>query len=87
VGRAVAPREAQRLRRAIEKVLRRAIDKRGSSIRDYVGGSGRKGGYQREFRVYGRTDEPCVRCRSAIVRIVLAGRSTHLCPRCQPEPR
>jgi formamidopyrimidine-DNA glycosylase len=86
-GSAVPPRDAQRLRRAVEKVLRRAIEKRGSTIRDYVGGSGRKGGYQREFRVYGRTDEPCLRCRCAIVRVVLAGRSTHLCPRCQPEPR
>lgn len=75
--------QAQRLRRAIVTVLRRAIERRGSSIRDYVGGDGQQGGYQREFRVYGRTGEPCSRCRRPIHRIVLAGRSTHFCPKCQ----
>lgn len=78
-----APAEAERLRRAIIKVLNRAIIKRGSSIRNYVGGSGLKGQYQEEFRVYGRTGEPCRRCGTAIERIRLAGRSTHFCPSCQ----
>jgi formamidopyrimidine-DNA glycosylase len=64
-------------------VLRRAIEKRGSSIRDYIGGSGERGNYQEEFRVYGRTGQPCRRCRTPIARIVLAGRSTHYCPQCQ----
>jgi formamidopyrimidine-DNA glycosylase len=64
-------------------VLERAIDKRGSSIRDYVGGSGRKGEYQSEFRVYGRTGEPCLRCGTPIRCVRLAGRSTHFCRRCQ----
>jgi formamidopyrimidine-DNA glycosylase len=74
---------AGRLRRAVAEVLTRAIDRRGSSIRDYVGGSGLRGAYQNEFRVYGRTDQPCLRCRTAIARIRLAGRSTHFCPACQ----
>jgi formamidopyrimidine-DNA glycosylase len=64
-------------------VLTRAIERRGSTIRDYIGGSGLRGGFQHEFRAYGRTDEPCVRCRTPIRRIVLAGRSTHFCPKCQ----
>jgi formamidopyrimidine-DNA glycosylase len=75
--------EADRLRRAIGTVLDRAINKRGSSIRDYIGGSGLKGGYQKEFRVYGRTGDPCGRCKQPIARIRLAGRSTHYCPQCQ----
>lgn len=75
--------EAERLRRAIIAVLKRAIAKRGSSIRNYVGGSGRNGEYQDEFRVYGRTDQPCGRCGVPISCIRLAGRSTHFCPRCQ----
>jgi formamidopyrimidine-DNA glycosylase len=78
--------EAERLRRAIAKVLTRAIERRGSSIRNYVGGSGLKGRYQEEFRAYGRTGEPCPRCRTPIARLRLAGRSTHYCPRCQKEP-
>ncbi len=83
LGKDLRRGEADRLRRAIVAVLNRAIEKRGSSIRDYVGGSGLKGAYQNEFRVYGRADEPCPRCRTPITRIVLAGRSTHFCPRCQ----
>jgi len=84
-GCETAAAEADRLRRAIVTVLRRAIERRGSSIRNYVGGSGRKGQYQEEFRVYGRFGEPCRRCRTPIERIRLAGRSTHYCPQCQSE--
>jgi formamidopyrimidine-DNA glycosylase len=83
LGKNVSSREADRLRRAVATVLRRGIDKRGSSIRDYVGGSGLLGTYQDEFRVYGRAGEPCRRCRKSIARIRLAGRSTHFCPKCQ----
>jgi formamidopyrimidine-DNA glycosylase len=79
----LAKDEAERLRRAIGIVLTRAIERRGSSIRNYIGGSGLKGHYQDEFRVYGRTGEPCWRCRAKIERIRLAGRSTHFCPKCQ----
>ncbi len=74
---------ADRLRRSIADVLAHAIEHRGSTIRDYVGGSGLRGGYQDELRVYGHTGDPCPRCRSPIARTRLAGRSTHYCPRCQ----
>jgi formamidopyrimidine-DNA glycosylase len=82
-GRATTPGEADRLRAAVVRVLARAIDRRGSTIRDYVGGSGKTGSYQSEFRAYGRTGEPCPRCRTPIARIRLVGRSTHYCPKCQ----
>jgi formamidopyrimidine-DNA glycosylase len=75
--------EADRLRGAVEAVLTRAVARRGSSIRDYVGGSGRRGEYQNEFRVYGRAGAPCPRCGTPVAAIRLAGRSTHFCPLCQ----
>ena len=62
---------------------RAAIERRGSTIRDYVGGSGLRGGYQDEFRVYGRTGEPCPACATAIEVVRVAGRSSHYCPGCQ----
>lgn len=83
LGHRVTAQQAERLRAAIVAVLERAIAKRGSTIRDYIGGSGLEGGFQIEFRVYGRTGEACVRCQTPIERIVLAGRSTHFCPKCQ----
>jgi formamidopyrimidine-DNA glycosylase len=75
--------EIDRLRRAVAVVLRRAIERRGSTIRNYVDGSGVQGGYQHEFRVYGRTGAPCPRCGAAIENRRLAGRSSHYCPQCQ----
>ncbi len=83
MGKAVKAAQAETLRQAIVSVLTRAIDRRGSSIRDYIGGSGLKGQMQDEFRVYGRTGKPCLVCRASIERTVLAGRSTHYCPKCQ----
>lgn len=85
MGRNIRSGEAGRLRRAILTVLNRAIEKKGSSIRDYVSGNGDQGKYQEEFRVYGRAGQPCPRCRRAIRRIRLAGRSTHYCPGCQSQ--
>jgi len=87
LGRDVDDTEANSLRRAVVTVLHRAIERRGSSIRNYIGGRGQRGDYQHEFRVYGRTGEPCPRCRAPIERIRLAGRSTHSCPDCQPPLR
>lgn len=85
-GTSLTSAETDRLREAIEAVLKKAIAGRGSTIRDYVGGSGLRGGYQKEFRVYGRTGEPCRDCAAAIRCIRLAGRASHFCPQCQ-SPR
>ena len=83
LGASLTPAEADRILAAVRSVLTRAIEARGSTIRDYVGGSGLKGGYQNEFRVYGRPGEPCARCGGPIQCVRLAGRSTHFCPVCQ----
>lgn len=83
-GSSCTPEEAQRLARSLATVLKRAIRRRGASIRNYVGGFGLRGKYQTEFRVYQRSGEPCWRCQAPIAAIRLAGRSTHYCPRCQP---
>jgi formamidopyrimidine-DNA glycosylase len=79
--------QAECLRIAIEEVLKAAIDKRGSTIRDYVGGSGLAGGYQEEFRAYNRKGEPCSRCGTLLAALRLGGRSAHYCPKCQKAPR
>jgi formamidopyrimidine-DNA glycosylase len=82
-GSSLRPAEADRLLVAIREVLTRAIESRGSSIRDYVGGNGERGGYQDEFQVYARKGQPCPNCRRPIRSVRLAGRSTHYCSRCQ----
>ncbi len=78
---------ARRLYRAVQKVLARAVELQGTSFRDYLDIEGRPGNFLPQLRVYQRTGEPCRRCGQAIRRIVIAGRSSHYCPRCQPRPR
>jgi formamidopyrimidine-DNA glycosylase len=68
-------------------VLAEAVARGGSSVRDYVDPCGRRGSFQEEHAVYGRAGEPCRTCGRAIVRTVVGGRGTHLCPSCQPAPR
>lgn len=75
--------ELSRLYQAIQEVLSEAIAAGGSSISDYVDAAGAAGFFQLQHRVYGREDEACLVCKTPIKRIVIAGRSSHYCPRCQ----
>jgi len=75
--------DVTRLHRAVRAALRRGIELQGSTLRDYVTPDGDSGGMQHEFHVYGRLGEPCDRCGRPIERIVVGGRGTWLCPRCQ----
>jgi len=81
-GRLTKP-ATHRLRRAIVDVLGRAIERRGSSIDDYVDADGLKGSFQNKLSVYGKQGRPCPRCGASIVRTVLAQRGTWWCRRCQ----
>ncbi len=75
--------EVARLHRAVRAALRRGVELQGSTLRDYVTPDGDGGGMQDEFHVYGRLGEPCDRCGRPIERIVVGGRGTWFCPRCQ----
>lgn len=75
--------ELERLRAALKEVMEQAIRLGGSSVSDYVDAEGVRGFFQLEHCVYQRTGEPCRRCGSLIKRIVVAGRSTHYCAKCQ----
>jgi formamidopyrimidine-DNA glycosylase len=73
----------RRLHGALQDVLLRSIDARGTSVDDYVDADGLKGGFQNELSVYGRLGEPCRRCGKPIVRTVLGQRGTWWCRGCQ----
>jgi formamidopyrimidine-DNA glycosylase len=75
--------ELRRLYLAIQDVLKEAITLGGSSISDYVDSNGDEGSFQLQHRVYGREGEPCLVCETPIKRIVIAGRSSHYCRKCQ----
>jgi formamidopyrimidine-DNA glycosylase len=74
---------AARLHASMRKILSQAIDEGGSTLQDYRDAEGREGHYQESHMVYGRAGEPCLACGAPIRRIIVAGRGTHFCSRCQ----
>jgi formamidopyrimidine-DNA glycosylase len=72
-----------KLLESVKEVLREAIALGGSSISDYVDSDGQEGFFQLQHRVYGREGESCLVCKTPIKRVVIAGRSSHYCPKCQ----
>ena len=75
--------ELRKLHAAVQKVLHAAIAAGGSSISDYVDANGEEGFFQIQHRAYGREGKPCLKCKTPIKKIVVAGRGTHYCPHCQ----
>lgn len=80
----VSPMQLKQLVVAIKSILRRAIKKGGSSIKDFLNSLGKPGYFSQELQVYGRADLPCLRCQSTLQLITIAQRSTVYCSHCQP---
>jgi formamidopyrimidine-DNA glycosylase len=87
IARNLTQTQLAALHRAVREILTTAIRLRGSSVSDYVDSDGKRGEFQLRHRVYQREGKLCVRCREKIRRAIVAGRSSHFCPRCQPAPR
>ncbi|MDQ6811455.1 MAG: bifunctional DNA-formamidopyrimidine glycosylase/DNA-(apurinic or apyrimidinic site) lyase [Actinomycetota bacterium] len=85
-GRLTAQQHSS-LREALIATLRAGIDAQGASIDDFRHVDGVRGTFQNEFLVHRRAGEPCPRCGGEIVKMVVAGRGTYVCERCQPRPR
>jgi len=79
--------QVKRLCESIHDVLSEAIRLRGSSVSNYVDAEGQPGSYQQRHRVYQREGKGCFRCGEKIRRLIVAGRSSYFCPRCQRAPR
>jgi formamidopyrimidine-DNA glycosylase len=82
-SRSLSRDEARTLRRAIRRVLARAVAAQGTTLQDYRTPSGARGRFAPELAAYGREGEPCRRCARPIVKVVLAARGTCFCPGCQ----
>jgi formamidopyrimidine-DNA glycosylase len=75
----------RRLYQSIRKILHEAISRMGTTISDYKTTGGGFGENQNYLYVYGRKDQPCYTCGKPIVKLKLAGRGTHFCPKCQAK--
>jgi formamidopyrimidine-DNA glycosylase len=82
----VPPRAVTRLRTAIVRILSRAVEEGGSTIRDWSDGTGRPGSYASRHRVYGRAGLRCPTCGTILQGSIIAQRSTTHCPSCQRPP-
>jgi formamidopyrimidine-DNA glycosylase len=83
--KALSPSKLKNLHRVIKKILNRAIQEQGSTLKDYRRPDGSIGGFQNFHQVYGRNGLPCPHCRKPIQKIRVAGRGTHLCSSCQKD--
>nr|WP_255482767.1 bifunctional DNA-formamidopyrimidine glycosylase/DNA-(apurinic or apyrimidinic site) lyase [Rhodanobacter sp. MP7CTX1] len=72
-----------RLANEVKRILAWAIERGGTTLRDFINPDGAPGYFFRELNVYGRTGEPCHVCGTAIRQVVLGQRSTFWCPHCQ----
>lgn len=76
-------KQFQTLHKELVFVLKLAIEKGGSTDKNYVNAEGKKGSYMSFARVFRREDLPCPSCGTTIKKIRVAGRGTHICPKCQ----
>ena len=84
-GASLKEKDCKKIAKNSQKVLRDAIEKGGSSIRDFKNTLGKKGNFQKKFNVYGRNGLNCkrLRCQGIIKKKVISNRSTFYCSNCQ----
>lgn len=80
---AVTEKEFTRLFTELRSVMNTAIEKGGSTDKNYVNAEGKRGSYLSFARVFRREGKPCPRCGTTIIKFKTAGRGTHICPHCQ----
>ena len=84
---ALSDRALHKILDAAADVMTLSIDLGGSTARNYVDAEGRRGAYLDFAQVFRREGQPCNRCGTTLIKTRVAGRGTHLCPRCQRVQR
>ena len=81
--------EAKSLRDAIQSVLKKGIANSGTSLGhtqgNFISADGKHGNNAETLNVFHRQGKPCPRCKTIIVKTVVAQRGTHICPKCQQK--
>lgn len=80
---AITDKQFELLYNEVRSVMNLAIEKGGSTDRNYVNAEGKKGSYIDFARVFRREGKACPRCGTTIIKFRAAGRGTHICPHCQ----
>ena len=85
--RDLSSQKLSKLFQELQFVLKLSIAKGGSTDKNYVDAEGKRGSYLTFARVFRRESQACPRCSTIIIKTRVAGRGTHLCPKCQKEPK
>lgn len=83
----ISEKQLQALYRALQEVLKRGLERGGTSISDFRNIEGQRGTYDLVRKVYRREGQKCFRCGAKITRIKIGGRSAYFCPQCQKLPK
>ncbi|WP_445429170.1 DNA-formamidopyrimidine glycosylase [Bacillus atrophaeus] len=81
----LSAKKIKKLHEEIKNTLQEAIDAGGSTVRSYINSQGEIGMFQLRHFVYGKKDKPCKTCGTMISKIVVGGRGTHFCAKCQKQ--
>ncbi|MHA7764797.1 DNA-formamidopyrimidine glycosylase [Bacillus atrophaeus] len=81
----LSAQKIKKLHEEIKNTLQEAIDAGGSTVRSYINSQGEIGMFQLRHFVYGKKDKPCKTCGTMISKIVVGGRGTHFCAKCQKQ--
>jgi formamidopyrimidine-DNA glycosylase len=79
--------QLDRLRETVVAALAAGLEAGGATIDDYRDVDGARGAFQDEFLVHRRAGQPCPTCGTPVRKLVVGGRGTYVCERCQPRPR
>jgi formamidopyrimidine-DNA glycosylase len=83
-GASLSVRKIGSLLQAVDSVMSQALLEGGTSFDSlYTNVNGESGYFAHSLAVYGRKDQPCPRCHTQVRRIIVGGRSSHFCSKCQ----
>lgn len=76
-------KQCQKLVKETKRILTLAIKHRGTTIKDHTDSHGKKGLFQNKLKVYNRSNQPCINCKTRLAMVRIGQRSTVFCPKCQ----
>jgi formamidopyrimidine-DNA glycosylase len=80
----LSEKEKKKIFENSEKIIARAVRYGGTTFSNFLNSEGKKGGFVKKLKIYGKEGEPCSKCENEkIKKVKLAGRGTHFCPKCQ----
>ena len=79
----ISNNRSNKLSRSIINILGKAISYNGTTIINFSFGKNNNGKFSDELQIFGKTNTPCPKCGTPIIKIFIAQRGTHFCKKCQ----